>query len=202
MTPTERDDLRRLAGSATAGPWDWLEDGRAHVKLVHVETPANHPVAAGLPICSIPSKRTADAAFIAAANPQTVLALLDEIDALEALSRAAPSGSDMVLVPVEPTDAMIEAGKDSLFEHARFVAIDRDPLFCWRAMVHAAASPAQAKEGKDAAKRICPYCKGSGQEADYVGPEMRPVASTCSHCNGEGFDPDFPTLTNKETHRG
>ena len=58
-------------------------------------------------------------------------------------------GEGFVVVPVEPTDAMIEAGKDSLFEHARFVAIDRDPLFCWRAMVHAAASPAQAKEGKD-----------------------------------------------------
>jgi hypothetical protein len=39
-------------------------------------------------------------------------------------------------------------------------------------------------------KPKCPYCKGTGIEADYVGPEMRCVASTCSHCNGEGFDPD------------
>jgi DnaJ-class molecular chaperone len=52
-------------------------------------------------------------------------------------------------------------------------------------------------------KPVCPYCKGSGVEADYVGPEMRCVATTCSHCNGEGFDPDWsPRVLSSERREG
>lgn len=94
--------------------------------------------------------------FIARAERTVIVPTAWVLDIEGPLTDATPPsspvmgvGEGFVLVPVEPTDAMIEAGKDSLFEHARFVAIDRDPLFCWRAMVHAAASPAQAKEGKD-----------------------------------------------------
>lgn len=43
--------------------------------------------------------------------------------ALEALSRAAPSGSDMVLVPVEPTKAMIAAGyQANVFDAPEIIA--------------------------------------------------------------------------------
>lgn len=110
MTPTERDDLRRLAGSATAGPWS-IDRAGTNVAPFNVVSPhgeaelGTYSVARGI-------WWEANAAFIAAANPQTVLALLDEIDALrkerdEALSRAAPSGSDMV-----PWQAPEEATRD------------------------------------------------------------------------------------------
>ena len=70
-------ELRRLAIAATPGPWtadgDLVAQPRGHYRI---------------PICGgdqcnflIP----VDAEFIAAANPMTVLALLDEVDRLRAL---------------------------------------------------------------------------------------------------------------------
>lgn len=32
----------------------------------------------------------------------------------------------------------------------------------------------------------CRGCGGTGQEADYVGLEMKPVAVDCDHCGGSG----------------
>lgn len=56
------------------------------------------------------------------------------------LSRASLDALDAagyVVMPKEPTDAMIEAGKEGFLE-AGFVAIDRDPLNVWRRMLHEA----------------------------------------------------------------
>lgn len=52
-----------------------------------------------------------------------------------------------VLVPREPTDAMIEAGLESLADSTGepTAHIDRDPLLCYRAMLHAAAQPGGEK---------------------------------------------------------
>lgn len=123
---TDLEHLERVALAATAGPWDvWAErtetkeeaiaELTAQVNLTVdfcgavylLNANGKCPATTG---CGPTS--AANAAFIAAANPQTVLALLDEIDALrkerdEALSRAAPSGSDMV-----PWQAPEEATRD------------------------------------------------------------------------------------------
>lgn len=48
----------------TALPWHVLEDGRPRVKLAHIETPCDHPVEAGLPVCSINTARIGDANYI------------------------------------------------------------------------------------------------------------------------------------------
>ena len=48
----------------TPTPWQVTPDGRARVRLVHVETSLDNPHGAGLPICSIPTARQYDAAFI------------------------------------------------------------------------------------------------------------------------------------------
>ena len=64
---TNTQELRRLARAATPGPW---ED-------VHPNADDEDAVAWKV--------REPDAAFIAAANPQAVLALLDELDALRAV---------------------------------------------------------------------------------------------------------------------
>jgi hypothetical protein len=64
LTDVEVEEMERLCGEATEGPWD-VTEGRT---LLHVETPVDHPVEAGMPVCSIPKKREADATFIATAR--------------------------------------------------------------------------------------------------------------------------------------
>lgn len=49
----------------TPTPWQDTEDPRG--RLIHVETACDNPHGAGHPVCSIPVKRKADAAFICAA---------------------------------------------------------------------------------------------------------------------------------------
>ena len=49
---------------ATPLPWSTLEDGRAHVRLVHVETTSDNAAGAGLPICSINRARIGDAKYL------------------------------------------------------------------------------------------------------------------------------------------
>ena len=71
-------DLRRLAEQTTPGPWvtgrirkhGWTVDGPVVTRTVLAELSALND--------------EANAAYIAAANPQAILALLDERDALEA----------------------------------------------------------------------------------------------------------------------
>lgn len=64
-------DLRRLAEAATPGPWEQSEGGM-YVDVVDDDSQVAEVI------------RRADAAFIAAANPAAVLALLDEIERLRA----------------------------------------------------------------------------------------------------------------------
>jgi len=49
----------------TPTPWQVLPDPRG--RLVHVETSPDNPHGAGLPVCSIPTRREGDADFIVAA---------------------------------------------------------------------------------------------------------------------------------------
>lgn len=78
MTPEVRAELRRLAGSATMGPW--------HSYVLDHETEAR-VVGDGWVVAQCASMGAGrvgrDARFIAAANPATVLALLDALDAAE-----------------------------------------------------------------------------------------------------------------------
>jgi hypothetical protein len=47
----------------TPGPWDFVTGRTLH----HVETQIDNPAGAGIPVCSVPLKREADARLIAAA---------------------------------------------------------------------------------------------------------------------------------------
>lgn len=63
---------------ATPLLWTTLEDGRARVKLVHVETTHDNAAGAGLPVCSINRARIGDAEYLthaANAYPKLVEAL-------------------------------------------------------------------------------------------------------------------------------
>jgi hypothetical protein len=68
---------------ATPLPWQSLEDGRSHVKLVHVETTSDNTAGAGLPVCSINRARIGDAEYLthaANAYPKLVEALRDTLE--------------------------------------------------------------------------------------------------------------------------
>lgn len=77
--------LRALAEAATPGPWSVGHDDkecastlRAQPVLATTGKPQGRPVDVIIPF----GRAHSDAAFIAAANPQTVIALLDEIERL------------------------------------------------------------------------------------------------------------------------
>ena len=76
--------LRKLCKSATPGPWRSLDDIQwnecvAEIGDLHVVPNENTEL----------SDVKNDAAYIAAANPATVLALLDELDRLRTIESAA-----------------------------------------------------------------------------------------------------------------
>lgn len=77
MTMTH-DELRKLAEAATPGPWEIAERNRS--KCFSVEASPSMKI-----VCTYGDSLAAqqDSAYIAAANPKTVLELLDEIAELE-----------------------------------------------------------------------------------------------------------------------
>ncbi len=78
---TDHAELRRMAGAATPGPWEYqaplkvLAADRTWIVLIALSH-ANY------------REDEANSRFIATANPKTVLALLDEIDRLKAENEA------------------------------------------------------------------------------------------------------------------
>ncbi len=87
-TPIDLDELERLAKAATPGPWHSTRLGDVSPEDEH------DPL-----ICEPMSD--ADAAFIASANPSTILALITEVRALRARWRTCadviPDGDTPVL---------------------------------------------------------------------------------------------------------
>ena len=86
LTPPEKACLREAAGKATPGPWrsvehSWSDTGIYHaggrVALIDISDEANEENQAELEGIA-----SANAEYIVAANPQTILVLLDEIEAL------------------------------------------------------------------------------------------------------------------------
>lgn len=84
MSADERARLRALAERATAGPWSVSEPIE---KDDHMEWDVEAPHASGIPSIAVTCFEEHDAAFIAAANPAAVLALLAAVE--EAEQRAA-----------------------------------------------------------------------------------------------------------------
>ncbi|HCT8042319.1 TPA: ead/Ea22-like family protein [Pseudomonas aeruginosa] len=85
---TDHAELRRLAKAATPGPW--VTDAQQNGAIFNIESESGdmciamsqeNPAPTRL---EINEQRRANAEFIAAANPKTILALLDEIDGMKA----------------------------------------------------------------------------------------------------------------------
>ncbi|MFI5601470.1 ead/Ea22-like family protein [Pseudomonas aeruginosa] len=85
---SDRAELRRLAKAATPGPWTLYvpEDYQGPEELpgYGVECAEGRAIVWGALEPETGCQFDRDAEFIAAANPKTVLALLDEIDGLKA----------------------------------------------------------------------------------------------------------------------
>ncbi len=77
MSQPDHAELRAKAEAATPGPWEAKRIAGTH-SVVH------HP-AALIQIQIVAAVDTRDTAFIAAANPATVLSLIDELDRLRRL---------------------------------------------------------------------------------------------------------------------
>lgn len=92
MSANQKKHLRELAGKATKGKWHNLKletqgwVGRTE-RYEYGETLAYLPQWSSGELNS--AQAEANAAYIASANPQAVIALLDEIDGLRVLLRAA-----------------------------------------------------------------------------------------------------------------
>ena len=74
---TDTKELRKLAEAATPGPWNYYDDSLSTGRI--------EIVALGKTVTriyrSVPEEDGANAEFIAAANPQTIIALLDTTEA-------------------------------------------------------------------------------------------------------------------------
>lgn len=88
MTDIEKsndlEELRSIALAATPGPWNWVGD--LSMNEASLESPSEEGYvlsAYGLHTEGFVDVGESDAAFIAAANPATVLALLDRLEAAE-----------------------------------------------------------------------------------------------------------------------
>ncbi len=94
---TDYAKLRDLAKVATSGPWQTGSEPRPGRMFFGTVTDPDDPTEPGVPLGEA---HPDDAEFIAAANPQTVLALLDEIEALRRGQGSAPAPAAAGAVPV------------------------------------------------------------------------------------------------------
>lgn len=89
--------LRELAQAATPGPWNCELDRGSRLRI-YSET--NSGIVDGCGCCGSPNCDDTDANFIVAANPATVLALLDELTRTQgsvAIASAALSAAEREL---------------------------------------------------------------------------------------------------------
>ena len=94
---TDHNELRALALAATPGPWRVGRGSKSRVYAPYHVQPDGHAIARtygselnGIGVADLTGPvNIADAAYIAAANPATVLALLDEVEAAHAARREA-----------------------------------------------------------------------------------------------------------------
>lgn len=109
----DTNELRKLCTSATPGPWEQINH------IVFTETGDLEWVVAN----ARSGNSIIDAEYIAAANPATVLALLDKLDGTESmfLAACADLGAINKLLGLDPDDGGAEP---ILYEVKRLLAIE------------------------------------------------------------------------------
>lgn len=103
---TDHKELRRRAEAATPGPWD-VGAGSITKKLLGEDDNGDPTwltkwiVSFYGPSCENQDEAKNNAAFIAAANPQIVLSLLDEIDALKAENMRLTEANNIMAIELD-----------------------------------------------------------------------------------------------------
>ncbi len=131
-------DLRRLAEAATPGPWEaqCYDDGRSGKEPWFVDTHA-YPDGPEPVIAATYPLDAADAAYIAAANPQAVLALLDRVarleealDRIEAIKGPVLTAAHVIPSTPEATEWVVRPSDLARFrdEYTRALAAAREAL--------------------------------------------------------------------------
>ncbi len=106
---TEHDELRKLAEHASRGPWGLYTPNPRNslgFNVVFSEFFRNDPLARSEEVAEGLSPN--DARYVAAADPQTVLGLLDEIDRL----RERQESADLVNEGIRQKNRAIEAERE------------------------------------------------------------------------------------------
>lgn len=116
--PPSRDKLRELALQATEGPWQdrfWagaLEGPNGLERCIFAHGPIHRVDDAGV------SQTGHDAAFITAANPQAILALLDALDKFEARCEKTLEALELIAAP-KRADGTYNRSREACEELAR-----------------------------------------------------------------------------------
>ena len=135
-------ELRRLAEAATPGPWDcYRPHPNYRAYAVDRVMPGGH---LGEDVATTGDVYAEEnGAYIAAANPAAVLALLDDADALRAELAHMTEARDNARAEVERLTALVEAVRE--YAAARQANIDHGPLLSARKAAHDALLAALAR---------------------------------------------------------
>ena len=129
LNPKLLADLKAKAEAATPGPWGVFETGSSITVYLPESYLGNH--IACMARGGVPAEEEfSNAAYIAAANPATILALIAEIE------RRSPAKEGVA------TEEMLRAGNAALFRDFGIRAGDGPLQALWSAML--AAAPAAA----------------------------------------------------------
>src|SRR5690606_13114157 len=114
LTPERLQELRRIAEVATPGPWEWdkylhLFSATGKPVLTKPFSPDNPDVVEAMP---------EDLDYIERFNPETALALLDRIEALEQERDAARAEADRLRQRYEALRAEVESVAQDLRQRA------------------------------------------------------------------------------------
>lgn len=180
----DRQELRRLAEKATPGPWaydfvgeksnDWCV-GQAvdqNDKLIEGEVPDSKDFVVIEHVAEMTDGNLSDARYIAAANPNTVIALLDETDSLS-------SQVQSLNLEVERLREAVEKAESSLLCASLQCPQDDDVgrEFAEH-LANMASQISQARVGETVCE-VCPRCNGS----KIVGGNLS--LETCPECQGD-----------------
>lgn len=136
-----------LAAGPTPGPWFTISRGQYwHEEEADVLRSDGEDLLQAefvKPVGDVPTTRgqmyMRDAEYIAACNPEAMRALLAELDRLRSASRQ----EGWQLVPVEPTDDMLKAGRKAIHDSH---SVSKKATMVYGAML--AAAPHQSQEAQ------------------------------------------------------
>lgn len=197
MTNEELQELKALALNATPGPWfesDWeVDDGSNKTTVESHFAEVLHPGQSNIwpggvgsmriADCEAGERPVADAAFIAAANPAAILALIDEIADLRAALAKEAEAARVGVAQVQRYSVHLDDDEMGGFE----VASDPNGNLCLFAQVQATLAQCAGSGGAkptDISTRLREYASNPGYSHNDYADVMRTAADECERFYG------------------